>query len=117
MQRNIKARIYGLGLAIALSISGCGSQAQNSSPVKKESTEIVGTNGQLISIKSDNVWAACYDLNSMIMTVQFQNGYTYEYYKVPAEIWMSFIAAQPHPWSAVGYPLLVQGGFQYRRIS
>ena len=73
-------------------------------------------NGQLISIQSDNVQAAGYDVNSMTMTVQFKNGYTYEYYGVPAELWNSFIAAQPHPWSQVGNPRLVQAGVPYRRI-
>ena len=50
------------------------------------------------------------------MTVQFDNGALYEYYGVPLELWTSFIAAQPHPWSAVGYPRLVQGGIPYKRI-
>lgn len=76
----------------------------------------VGTNGQLISIQSDNVRAAGYDEASMVMTVQFDNGALYEYYGVPAELWTSFIHAQPHPWSQVGYPRLVQGGIPYRRI-
>jgi hypothetical protein len=51
------------------------------------------------------------------MTVQFNNGYTYEYYGVQPELWNSFIAAQPHPWSQVGYPRLVEGGVPYKRIS
>ncbi len=116
MQPKAKAKKYFSSLVFAVLISGCGDSAQDYSSSKVQSTEIVGTNGQLISIQSDNVRAAGYDVNSMIMTVQFQNGYTYEYYNVPAELWSSFIAAQPHPWSEVGYPQLVQGGFQYRRI-
>ena len=76
----------------------------------------IGTNGQLIPIQSDNVQAAGYDANSMVMTVQFYNGALYEYYGVPADLWTSFVAAQPHPWSAVGYPRLVQGGIPYKRI-
>ena len=53
----------------------------------------------------------------VIMTVQFNNGYTYEYYGITAELWNSFIAAQPNPWSQVGYPRLVQAGVPYKRIS
>jgi hypothetical protein len=78
--------------------------------------EKIGTGGQLISIQSSNVRAAGYDANTMIMTVQFDSGYIYEYYGVPAELWTSFIAAQPDPWSQVGYPRLVQGGVPYKRI-
>jgi hypothetical protein len=81
-----------------------------------QATESVETNGQLISIQSDNVQAAGYDANSMTMTVQFNNGYTYEYFAVPLELWESFIAAQPNPWSLVGYPRLVLGKYGSKRI-
>jgi hypothetical protein len=80
------------------------------------SAEKIGTNGELISIQSDNVSAAGYDEASMVMTVQFKNGALYEYYGVPAELWTSFLAAQPHPWSQVGYPRLVQAAIPYKRI-
>lgn len=76
----------------------------------------VGTNGQLISIQSDNVMAAGYDDMSAVMTVQFKNGAVYEYYGVSAGVWKAFISAQPHPWSQVGYPELVQSGIPYKRI-
>ena len=102
-----------------LSLTGCGEQAavtnSPSSSVSAESQR-VGTNGELISIQSDNVRAAGYDETSMVMTVQFDNGAIYEYYGVQAELWTSFVAAQPHPWSQVGYPRLVQGGIPYMRI-
>jgi hypothetical protein len=62
------------------------------------------------------VRAAGYNADTMIMTVQFDSGYIYEYYGVHAELWTSFIAAQPDPWSQVGYPRLVQGGVPYKRI-
>ena len=75
-----------------------------------------GTNGKLISIQSDSVSVAGYNEASLVMTVQFENGAIYEYYEVPADLWSSFIAAQPHPWSAVGYPRLVQGGIPFKRI-
>ena len=104
---------------VGLALVGCGSDkdlpsGEGNSIVKTNTN--VGTNGQLISIQSDNVRAAGYDANSMIMTVQFQNGYTYEYYGVPAEIWNDFFSAQPHPWSQVGYPRLVEAGIPYKRI-
>jgi hypothetical protein len=97
-------------------LAGCGGDVENSmsSPAKEEL--VVGTKGQLIPIQSDNVRMAGYDANSMTMTVQFNNGYAYEYYGVSAELWNSFIAAQPDPWSLVGYPRLVQAAVPYKRI-
>ena len=97
-------------------LSGCGNSSEPASSPQVEAETVVGTNGQLISIQSDNVRAAGYDANSMTMTVQFNNGYTYEYYGIPADLWNSFIAAQPHPWSQVGYPRLFQAGVPYKRI-
>jgi hypothetical protein len=106
----------------AFILTACGSlpilngKSSSSATEQSQSSEYVGTNGQLISIHSDNVRSAGYDENSMVMTVQFENGALYEYYRVPAELWTSFVAAQPHPWSQVGYPRLVQGGIPYKRI-
>ena len=97
-------------------LSGCGGAAKDLPAQRVEAQSVIGTNGQLISIQSDNVRAAGYDVNSMTMTVQFKNGYTYEYYGVSADLWNSFIAAQPHPWSQVGNPRLVQTGVPYKRI-
>lgn len=110
-----------LPIAFAL-LTGCGDNSASSVAGVEQSSSSgnqkapVGTNGQLISIQSDNVRAAGYDASSMVMTVQFDNGALYEYYAVPVDLWSSFIAAQPHPWSQVGYPRLVQGGIPYKRI-
>jgi len=98
-------------------LSGCGNSSEPASSPQVEAQTVVGTSGQLISIESDNVRAAGYNASALIMTVQFNNGYTYEYYGVQPELWNSFIAAQPHPWSQVGYPRLVEGGVPYKRIS
>lgn len=97
-------------------LTGCGETTEISLSPQVEAQTVIGTNGQLITIQSDNVQTAGYDANSMTMTVQFKNGYAYEYYGVPAELWDSFVAAQPHPWSKVGYPRLVQAGVPYKRI-
>jgi hypothetical protein len=108
-------RTFLLLLSVGL-LSSCGNPSEPESSPQVEAQAVVGTNGQLISIQSDNVRTAGYDANSMTMTVQFNNGYTYEYYGIPAELWTSFVAAQPHPWSQVGYPRLVQAGVPYKRI-
>ena len=124
MKRN-RPIIWVFFLAISTSpllVTGCGvssmsimtSDEQNAGA--SEQTNQIGTNGQLISIQSDNVRAAGYDAASKVMTVQFDNGAIYEYYGVPSDLWASFVAAQPHPWSQVGYPRLVQGGLPYKRI-
>ena len=119
MQRNSVVIQFLTGFVLSLVLCGCVT-SENLNPEENSSqnqvTSSVGTNGQLISIQSDNVRAAGYDESSMVMTVQFDNGALYEYYGVPADLWTSFVAAQPHPWSQVGYPRLVQGGIPYKRI-
>lgn len=77
----------------------------------------VGTGGELIPIDSDNVAMAGYNDSTRVMTVLFGSARLYEYYDVPPQLWESFIAAQPDPWSLVGYPQLVQGGYAYREIT
>ena len=102
-----------------LALTSCGNQSQlPSTPTgsKNSSVQEIGTGGQLVTIQSDNVLAAGYNATTLVMTVQFKNGALYEYYGVPADLWTSFVAAQPHPWSQVGYPRLVQGGIPYKRI-
>lgn len=104
-------------LLLAALLSGCGNSSEPITSPKQEVQALVGTNGRLIPIQSDNVLGAGYDANSMTMTVQFSNGHIYEYYGIPSELWNSFLAAQPHPWSQVGYPRLVQNEYVYKRIS
>ncbi len=100
-------------LISSLGVSGCTSASEVSTQLEQSS---VGTEGRLIAIQSDNVQMAGYDDATMVMTVRFINGALYEYYGVPADLWSSFIAAQPHPWSQVGYPRLVSGGVPYKRV-
>ena len=115
-----KAKFTFIFLSIIL-LTGCSVETSNSTSdsvlVNTTPTqEIVGTSEKLIAIESDNVSAAGYDATSMVMTVKFNNGALYEYYGVPVNLWNAFIAAQPHPWSQVGYPQLVQNGVPYKRI-
>ena len=102
-----------------MGLTACGSTNESEISVGPEiNAEIPSSSADvgLIPIQSDNVQAAGYDTYSLTMTVQFNNGYTYEYYGVSAELWNSFIAAQPDPWSLVGYPRLVQAAVPYKRI-
>ena len=121
MENRPGSKFFILGIAplLLLALSACGVQPEVLSPKMSSETPAatnVGTNGHLVSIQSDNVSFAGFDENSRVMTVQFKNGALYEYYGVSADLWTSFIAAQPHPWSQVGYPRLVQGGIPYKRI-
>lgn len=104
---------------LAFIVAGCAPNSETTQPsenLQNQESTIVGTNGQLIFIQSNNVQAAGYDASALIMTVQFNNGFTYEYYSVQPDLWTSFIAAQPNPWSQVGYPRLVQAMVPYKRI-
>lgn len=108
-------------LLLTITMSGCFENNTNESiPNDLTSSNVSilsGTQGRLIPIQSDNVAYAGYDSISQIMSVQFKEGSIYEYYNVPIDIWNAFIEAQPHPWSTVGKPFLVDGGFAYRRVS
>ncbi len=79
--------------------------------------DVGGTNGELIPIESDNVARAGYDSESLTMIVEFNQGRLYEYYNVPIDLWERFVAAQPDPWSLVGYPELVGGGYAYMEVA
>jgi len=103
-------------LLMSLVLTSCGTTEQAAPQDLEIQSAPSGTGGQLIAIDSDNVQAAGFDASSSIMTVQFNNGYAYEYYGVSLELWDAFLAAQPNPWSQVGYPRLVQSGVPYKRI-
>ena len=108
-------------ILLAISLTGCAINDDNLEPSTETTDnssdlESLGTNGLLISIVSDNVNAAGYDSDLQVMSIQFDNGALYEYFGVPYEVWRDFIAAQPHPWSQVGYPRLVQAGIPYKRV-
>lgn len=108
-------------LLLVFSIAGCAMEDSNLAPITEgaansSSLESLGTNGVLIPIVSDNVKSAGYDSDAQVMSVQFDNGALYEYFGVPYEVWRDFLAAQPHPWSQVGYPKLVQAGIPYKRV-
>jgi len=115
--RVLKATVL-IASILIVGLTGCNSQTDESdvTSTSESASQQIGTNGQLISIQSDNVQAAGYDEASLVMTVQFNNGALYEYYGVPSDLWISFVAAQPHPWSQVGYPRLVQGAIPYKRV-
>ncbi len=117
------ARFLSVGIAISMSvslISACSSTSSTSTDsghsASPSAAAIESTDGHLIPITSDNVTRAGYDSATRTMTVEFRSGGVYEYSPVPATVWEAFVAAQPHPWSAVGYPELVVAGVPYRRI-
>jgi len=76
-----------------------------------------GTNGEMLDIQSDNVSIAGYDASTQRMTVTFDNGKSYWYQPVDQSVWTAFYNAQPHPWSQVGYPALVESGIPYGRLN
>ena len=120
MSRTLFATALMVTSLLVTGLAGCSSEAParpsaSQTPAVVESE--IGTQGQLIPIASDNVAYAGYDEDSLEMTVMFDNGSTYAYFNVPSTLWLRFIEAQPHPWSQVGYPELVRGGYSYAKIS
>ena len=107
-----------LGLAGLALLSGCASNSSTgmSPAVEEVGVSVTGTGGQLLRIASDNVAAAGYDADTRTMFVEFEEGSLYSYSPVAGSVWESFLAAQPHPWSEVGYPVLVEGGVPYRKL-
>lgn len=75
------------------------------------------TYGELVTIQSDNVSMAGYDASTQMMTVVFDDGDAYWYQPVDQSTWTAFYLAQPHPWSQVGYPQLVQSGIPYGKLN
>lgn len=109
--------VSGMLLAGCASSSNAGDvQAQAPAADTNAGAAISGTGGQLIQIQSDNVAAAGYDAATLTMLVEFDDGSVYEYAPVPVSVWIDFVAAQPHPWSRVGNPVLVEGGVPYRKV-
>jgi len=109
-------------------LAGCASQLDPETPISSDlplervipneaSPDTSPAYPSLIAIDSDNVSMAGYDAKNQVMTVLFDNGGVYEYYEVPREIWERFLDAQPDPWSKVGYPELVKGGYAYQKIT
>ena len=117
-----------LKLAVVLAVAGmllagCATSstsgdAQAQAPAADTNAGIAtsGTGGELIAIQSDNVSAAGYDAATLTMLVEFDDGSLYEYAPVPASVWSDFVAAQSHPWSRVGNPVLVEGRVPYRKV-
>jgi len=110
-------------LSGALAFSGCATASESGGAVAPAQQDVQSapdapdTGGALIPIDSDNVAQAGYQATTRVMTVLFDSGGLYEYYDVPPALWEAFVAAQPDPWSLVGYPQLVQGGYAYQEVT
>jgi len=101
--------------ASSSALASDGSAAAEPPPPRQSPAS--GTGGDLIPITSGNVARAGHDAHTAVMIVQFRDDSIYEYYDVPPGLWDRFLAAQPDPWSRVGYPEVVQGEYAYMKIS
>ena len=112
-----------LGISLLLLLSACSTESASESGQAISTTqsssvdESLDTKGEFISIQSDNVSLAGYDASTQRMTVVFDNGKAYWYQPVDQSVWTAFYNAQPHPWSQVGYPALVESGIPYGRLN
>lgn len=69
--------------------------------------------GKLTAVESDAIVAAGYDEHTGVLIVRFRDGGTYEYLEAPRSLFEELLAAQPHPWSAVGRRVM---SHDYRRL-
>ena len=112
-----------LGISLLLLLSACSTESASESEQAVSTTqsssvdESLDTKGEYISIQSDNVSMAGYDASTQRMTVVFDNGKAYWYEPVDQAVWTAFYKAQPHPWSQVGYPALVESGIPYGKLN
>ena len=107
----------------SLSVIGCSAESSSPSSIAESSASVQeidlskDTKGEWVQIQSDNVSMAGYDASTQTMTVTFDNGKSYWYQPVDQSVWTAFYNAQPHPWSQVGYPALVESGVPYGRLN
>lgn len=106
-----------VGLSSCKTDSGSSSTQVEESHIVQERDLSLNTAGEVVEIQSDNVSMAGYDASTQRMTVVFDNGKSYWYQPVDQSVWTAFYNAQPHPWSQVGYPLLVEAGIPYGRLN
>lgn len=66
---------------------------------------MVQLNMQPIPVQSTNVRAVQYSADDQSLTVWFMSGGTYRYKGVPQQVYEQFLAAQPHPWTAMGWTI------------
>jgi hypothetical protein len=120
--RNLKRYVM-ITSVISLSLTGCSAESSSSSSTTESSESVQvtdlskDTKGEWIQIQSDNVSMAGYEASTQRMTVTFDNGKSYWYQPVDQSVWTAFYNAQPHPWSQVGYPALVESGIPYGRLN
>jgi hypothetical protein len=100
-------------------INACSTEQPEQQPTQASNAIDLSqdTNGELVSIQSDNVSMAGYDASTQMMTVVFDSGDAYWYQPVDQSTWTAFYLAQPHPWSQIGYPQLVQAGIPYGKLN
>lgn len=106
-----------LGLAGAWLPLGCASKSSTgmSRAVEEVSVSDTGSGGQLRRIASNDVAAAGRDVDTRMMFVEFTEGSLYSHLPVSASVWEPLHAAQSHPWSQKGYPVLVVSGVPDQR--
>ena len=120
--KNLKTYVM-IYSVISLLLIGCSAESSRSSSTIETSASVQvpdlskETKGEWIQIQSDNVSMAGYDASTQTMTVMFDNGKSYWYQPVDQSVWTAFYNAQPHPWSQVGYPALVESGIPYGKLN
>jgi uncharacterized protein RhaS with RHS repeats len=120
--KNLKTYVM-ISSVCSLLLIGCSAESSSSSSTTESSISVQeidpskDTKGEWIKIQSDNVSLAGYDASTQRMTVTFDNGKSYWYQPVDQSVWIAFYNAQPHPWSQVGYPALVESGIPYGRLN
>ena len=122
IMKNLKTYVT-ISSVCSLLLIGCSTESSSSLSITESSTSVqesdlsIDSKGEWVQIQSDNVSMAGYDASTQTMTVMFDDGKSYWYQPVDQSVWTAFYNAQPHPWSQVGYPALVQTGVPYGRLN
>lgn len=65
-------------------------------------------------VSSSNIASIGYDVDNMVLEVEFLNGSIYQYYDVPQIIYDGLMAADSHGKYLAAY--IKKGGYRYTRI-
>ncbi|MCK5344207.1 MAG: KTSC domain-containing protein [Candidatus Heimdallarchaeota archaeon] len=83
-------------------------------PSSEEMKQIISEEAEVHIIMSSNIQSIAYNKATSILVVEFYGGATYQYYQVPEEVYLAFLAAGSH--GRFFDQHVKRAGFQYAKI-